>query len=689
MPTLTAQYLDDLARVRLEADDLLPEVVYSIERSIDGGVTWSTVRGATNITDGGVTVVYDYEYSPNVENLYQLVQPLVSDTFERTVGPDGLHLTGVAPSNATTPDAAALDITGNLDISAVINLDDYSTGVNQNLVGKYLTTGNQRSYGMRVTGTGELGFFGSLDGTAILSNPSTVTLYSVGIEDGEWVSVRMTRVAATGVITFYIGDRLDLDTAVWTQMGATVAGTVGNLFSGTAPLAVGSDSGGGGLVTGIIRQVRVRSVIAGTQVANPNFYDQPTGTASFADAAGRTWTINAPANIHGDATGWGDADTGQTWEPYASNGEAVWEVSDGAARIIVVTDPGFDNGRYIDQSFTDAEVVYDVVLTDGFIQSRLSVRGTDASSFTGYQVIFTRNTSGDDTGLTNLAIFIPAEGPSQDITLGPWQLGQRWRIRTRVVGTVIEAKAWNTANPEPSTWHVVRTSTQFASGVIGLGVNLTLPSGLGIFDNFFVHQVPPLAVADAAVTPEQDGVWLKSIAFPSLNQELDCVITSEAERRSRVGLFDVRGRHSILGIADVGSTETFTLLFVTRSQAANVAITGLLTYGAPLLLQSPPDDDPTGCENIAAYPSGWFMPGNSVEARPIPGKRLWQWQVPLTRVAAPAAQAITPAHMTWSVLWQMVNTWVELWDEWATWAELWNATIAPTAMYQALSGGEA
>jgi len=685
MPTLTAAYMADLGRVRLEADDLLPEVVYSIERSSDGGVTWATVRGATNITDGGVTVVYDYEYAPNAENLYQLTQPLVSDTFERTAGPNGLNLDGTPGSYAFTPDAPVLDPVGVLDVRAMVYRDDWSPPATEEVMAsKYRDDTNDRSWRFSFNTDGMLRWSGSLNGIAIIGALSTAP--PTPDADAAALALRAIRNPTTGDVTFYTAPHLG---GSWTQLGAVRPGTSGALFAGAAPIEIGArDDGEQTLWDGTIMAVEVRHN-ATTLVANPDFDAQPTGTTAFNDSLGNPWTITgAGAHIVATADAWGDADTGQPWEPYASNGDALWWVADGAGRIITLTDPGFDNGRYIDQAFTDVEVQYDVILTEAFSQNRLSIRGDGTNAFTGYQIILTRETTGADTGLISLSIFIPSEGAAQTILLGPWQLGQRWRVKTRVVGTVIETKAWNTANPEPSTWQLVRTSVQFASGVIGFGANLFETGTPGLFDNFFVHQVPPLVVAEAAVTVEQDDVWLKSIAFPSLNQNLGCIRTGPRSRRSRVGLFDVRGRHALLGIADVGSTETFTMMFATHSQEQNVAITGLLTYGAPLLLQSPPDADPTGCGNLAAYPSGWFMPGDNIEARPLLGRPLWEWQVPLTRVAPPSAQQITPAHMTWSVLWQMVNTWVELWDEWATWAELWNATIAPTAMYQALSGGE-
>ena len=95
--------------------------------------------------------------------------------------------------------------------------------------------------------------------------------------------------------------------------------------------------------------------------------------------------------------------------------------------------------------------------------------------------------------------------------------------------------------------------------------------------------------------------------------------------------------------------------------------------------------DTTGCANAALTQTGWYARGDSVQSRPLVGKRAWMWVVPLVRVAAPSS-LILPAHMTWDVLWQMVSTWAEVWDEWSTWADLWGATIAPDTVYDALMG---
>jgi hypothetical protein len=327
----------------------------------------------------------------------------------------------------------------------------------------------------------------------------------------------------------------------------------------------------------------------------------------------------------------------------------------------------------------------DVIVPPGASNTvyRLILRGDgEPGAADGYS----GNLEFDQTG--NAIVSLGGLPGTLSVTLGPWQVGQRWRIRMRAVGTVVEIRAWNTATTEPSTWQIATSSINHDSGTVTLGFVPGSPPVVQMVDNLVLTTVPATAAATASITPTQADVWLKSIEFPTLNRPLGCVATGPRTRRSRIGLFDVKGRHPVLAISDVGSTESFTLVFVTTSVAENQAMVALLTYGPPLFLQSPPDDDPDGCGPIAAYPTGWFSPGDSVQARPLRGERAWEWQVPLTRIAAPDPQAIIPANITWSVLWQIVNTWEDVWDQWATWGELWDATIAPEVFMQGLAGGE-
>lgn len=71
---ITATYNPDLSRVQLTGTGLEPFTLTRIERSTNGGFTWTTVRGgvALSIFNGTVTLD-DYEFATNTINYYRLV----------------------------------------------------------------------------------------------------------------------------------------------------------------------------------------------------------------------------------------------------------------------------------------------------------------------------------------------------------------------------------------------------------------------------------------------------------------------------------------------------------------------------------------------------------------------------------------------------------------------------------------
>lgn len=298
MVTLTAEYFGDIGRIRVTAGALLDNVSYTLQRNTAIEPTWVDVRGGGNISTSGSTVIDDYEYTPNVENCYRLIVPAFYDSFNRVYPTGGaLAVSGNALSRADTPDAASLDITGDIDLRAVIDFEDYSNG-NQTLVAKYTGTGNQRSYALRIDTNGNLAMLYSLNGSTALTATASSTVYSVGAQDGRPLTVRVTRVSATGVITFYIGNEVKPNPVTWTQIGTTIAGTSGALFSGTALLEVGTlNAGASDMSMGNILFAQVRNGIAGAIVANPDFTAQAPGTLSFVDSTGKTWTMRGTPRL--------------------------------------------------------------------------------------------------------------------------------------------------------------------------------------------------------------------------------------------------------------------------------------------------------------------------------------------------------------------------------------------------------
>lgn len=696
MVTLTAEYFGDIGRIRLTAGALLPNVSYTLQRNTPFEPTWVDVRGGGDISTTGSTVIDDYEYTPNVENCYRLIVPAFYDSFNRVYPTGGaLAVSGAALSRADTPDAASLDITGDIDIRAVIDFEDYSNG-NQTLVAKYLGTGNQRSYAMRLDTSGNLAMLYSLNGSTGLTATSTSTIYSLGATDGNPVTLRLTRVSATGVITFYVGNEIDPDPAGWTQLGTTVAGTSGALFSSSALLEVGTlNSGASDMATGNVLFAQVRNGIAGVIAANPDFTAQAPGTLSFVDSTGKTWTMRGDSEIveYGPLPGttWGTADTGQAYSSFNLNANADLHVNNGVG-IIRDPDPTGDIATQTaptDPAAVDAEVTWSAIQNDSnldiLVNYVVGIRATDQNNTYESQLVFRPVASGQDVQLNirkRVAGVVTSLSPL--LTVGMWDVGVPWLVRFRVEGSELSVKAWASGTDEPNDWTQAITDTSLVTGS-SLFVFGRKASGALYQQDFGpieVRAIPDLVAASDCVTPSQEDVWLKSVTYPLFNRPLDCVDWDALSRTSRAGFFDIKGRHEILAITDVGSSASFNITLVTRSRAENRALVALLTFGGVLMLQ-PPGDTEEDCEDgFSGIPGGFVVPSGSVQNHSMRGQPLWQWEIQFTRVAASDMEGIVPTTITWEQLWERIGdegTWEDVWALWSTWQELWSAQGSASA----------
>lgn len=222
----------------------------------------------------------------------------------RLGGPEGsLALDDTSTGYASTPDAASLDITGDIDLRVEIRTDTLANPVSpQNLLSKGSGTAAQMSYA--------LDLYPLNDGTLQLSwsaNGSTVlfaSAFGIGpLAAGERIALRATLDVNNGAsgktARFYYSDSLE---GTWTQIGVDqiTAGTT-SIFNSTSTLRVGlshAASPAHGL-SGAVYAAEVRNGIGGTVVANPDFRGLAAGTTSFADTAtpAKTWTVNSPAVV--------------------------------------------------------------------------------------------------------------------------------------------------------------------------------------------------------------------------------------------------------------------------------------------------------------------------------------------------------------------------------------------------------
>lgn len=253
-------------------------------------------------------------------------------------GTEGMDLDGSVGAYADTPDHASLDITTDIDLRAQIKPDSWTPAGPQSLVSKFVSAGNQRSYRLMLETTGQLRFRFSTDGIATNSALSSIPVPAL---PGSTRAVRVTFDANDGggnrVTTFYYGPDID---GPWTQLGTTIMGTATTIFSGTAPVEIGSiDAGANERFAGIMYAAQIYSGIAGTLVANPNFQAQAPGTTVFVDSVGKTWTLHGTAAIVADpavdtvlANPDFDAQEGATVEFEDSEGNP-WNVANGVCTV--------------------------------------------------------------------------------------------------------------------------------------------------------------------------------------------------------------------------------------------------------------------------------------------------------------------------------------------------------------------
>lgn len=228
------------------------------------------------------------------------------------IGAKGLVLPGITGNYASTPDAAALDITGDITIVAKVTASDWTPTTAFIPIGKN-NAASQRSYHLTVTTTGELRLTWSTNGTDVPYETSTA---ATGFADGSthWIAGTLDVNDGSGnhVVKFWTSD----DGTTWTQLGTTVttAGTT-SIWAGTEPLTIGGVvSGTSSLLTGTVHRAQIYSGVrdfsgtpsGGTLAFDADFEAATEDATSFTESSSNaaTVTINSvPRAAHINANG--------------------------------------------------------------------------------------------------------------------------------------------------------------------------------------------------------------------------------------------------------------------------------------------------------------------------------------------------------------------------------------------------
>lgn len=159
---------------------------------------------------------------------------------------------------------AAFYPTGDIDIKVVATPDRW--GRDHLFVSRW---GNGFAFGTNAAGN--LRWWQIIGGSATFHS-STVVLPLVDYTEAQ---VRVTRVAATGTVTFFY--RLN-DSESWQQLGSTVSTPVGAIDAVVTSTAIGAQGGGGAFMhSGRIKRVQIAHVIDGTSILDCNFSEWRDG----------------------------------------------------------------------------------------------------------------------------------------------------------------------------------------------------------------------------------------------------------------------------------------------------------------------------------------------------------------------------------------------------------------------------
>ena len=203
-----------------------------------------------------------------------------------------IDLPGTSGNFISTPDSAALSITGDIDIRVKVAMDDWTPAANSHFITKW--SGTTSSWQFRLTPASNLEVLTSSNGTDVEAQDASTVV--TGVLDGatKWVrvTVDVDNGAAGHDTKFYTSD----DGTTWTQLGTTVTvAQVLTIFDGTAAVEIGA-VGGSSTLAGNVYYAEIRNGIDGPVVgrfdANAVEATGPQTPTTVPSNTGETWTIN-------------------------------------------------------------------------------------------------------------------------------------------------------------------------------------------------------------------------------------------------------------------------------------------------------------------------------------------------------------------------------------------------------------
>jgi hypothetical protein len=206
----------------------------------------------------------------------------------------GLVLSGFSGEYARTPDQAALEISGDIDIQVKLAMPDWTPSTDMSIINKWGAGALAgREWDFRLGTTGGLSIVWNNSAGTLLSKASTATISAA---DGAALYVRVTMDVDNGASGFDVKFYTSLDGSAWTQLGTTVttAGSTSIITTTANALTIGGTVGGSTLpLTGTVQRAIIRNGYdgAGTVVFDADFSTQTANALAFTESSTNAATV--------------------------------------------------------------------------------------------------------------------------------------------------------------------------------------------------------------------------------------------------------------------------------------------------------------------------------------------------------------------------------------------------------------
>jgi hypothetical protein len=280
-------------------------------------------------------------------------------------------------------------------------------------------------------------------------------------------------------------------------------------------------------------------------------------------------------------------------------------------------------------------------------------------AFRGAQMVLGAETS-SQLNASGQDIATPAYTPASDNSVLVWVGWKQddWTAVTQPVGVPSEIgdTATTLGDDQGITWAYQIQTTATAAGASAF----TVTGGASAVSRGVVFELlADTLTQSASITPSLGGqVWLKFVARPFLNLPVEAYGEVNVTRRARNAIYQIVGRSAPVAVTDVRAGRELLLSVKTLTTEAHERLDFAVAGGDPVFVHAPPG---------SPVPTMYAVIGDVQDDQPVPGVHFWT--LPLTEVAAPAAE-IVGSTITWQGVLNQYATWQDVIDGETSWQDL-------------------